>query len=106
MLAQFTFSETSPAAASTTAVSSQAVSSAASWAAPGVAAPLDDAVVVDVLATLQGATGGTLDIYVQVSGDDGIWRDAIHFAQLAAGAASITYQASLTSRAQATVDTP
>jgi len=49
-----------------------------------------------VEATLQGATGGTLDVYLQVSYDGGVtWSDYVHFAQLAAGAASVTYGVSM-----------
>lgn len=40
------------------------------------------------IATLQGGTGGTLDVYLQTSFDDGVtWYDYAHYAQLAAGAA-------------------
>jgi hypothetical protein len=47
-------------------------------------------------ATLQGATGGTLDVYVQVSYDGGVsWSDYVHFAQLLAGAAAVTYGVSM-----------
>lgn len=43
-----------------------------------------------IYAALQGATGGTLDIYLQVSPDGGTtWVDYAHFAQLAGGAAAI-----------------
>ncbi len=48
-------------------------------------------------ATLQGAQGGTLDVYLQVSYDNGAsWSDYCHFATLAAGAAAVTYGASVT----------
>lgn len=43
-----------------------------------------------VYASLQGATGGTLDVYLQGSPDGGTtWVDLVHFAQLAAGAAAL-----------------
>lgn len=46
-----------------------------------------------VAATLQGATGDVLDVYIQTSPDAGVtWVDYIHFPQLAAGAAAITYR--------------
>lgn len=49
-----------------------------------------DNIVID--ADLVGATGGTLDVYVQRSFDNGTtWRDFIHFPQLAAGAAAVKY---------------
>jgi hypothetical protein len=106
MLSQFIFNETTPAAAGT-AASSQAVQSSASYLAGGIAGPLDDFAVLDVLATLNGATGGVLDVYIQVAGPDLVWRDAVHFPQLAAGAATVNYACSLTSRGQAaTTDAP
>jgi hypothetical protein len=43
---------------------------------------------IRVDADLTGATGGTLDVYLQTSHDEGsTWRDYAHFAQVAAGAA-------------------
>ncbi len=43
-----------------------------------------------IFATIQGATGGTLDIYLQASPDNGTtWIDYAHFPQLAAAAAAI-----------------
>lgn len=93
MLATYIFNETSPAAPGTSA-SSQPVESSASWAASGVAAGiLDDADALDISADLVGATGGTLDIYVQYSPDTGRnWYDLAHFPQLAAGAAAVKYR--------------
>ena len=89
----FVFSETSPAAPGT-AVSSQSVQSAGGNLATGVAGPMADYDAVDVIAELKGATGGTLDVYVQISPDDGIsWYDLIHFQQLASAAAVMYYQA-------------
>lgn len=45
-----------------------------------------------IVATLAGATGGTLDVYLQACVDDlgTNWVDYAHFPQLAAGAASST----------------
>jgi len=41
-----------------------------------------------IIATLTGGTGGTLDVYLQTSFDDGAtWVDYAHFPQLTAGAA-------------------
>lgn len=43
-----------------------------------------------VYASLVGATGGTLDLYLQYSPDGGTtWVDYAHYAQLAAGAAAV-----------------
>ena len=47
-------------------------------------------------ASLLGATGGTLDLYLQRrvqlgSGVSSVWVDWLHFAQLAAGAAAVHY---------------
>jgi hypothetical protein len=52
-----------------------------------------------VYAVLQGATGGTLDVYIQSSlngGAVGGWVDVAHFPQLAAAAGKIGYFLSLT----------
>lgn len=46
-----------------------------------------------VFAKLQGATGGTLDVYLQGSFDGGVtWYEVAHFAQMAAAAAQKTYK--------------
>lgn len=61
---------------------------------------------VDVIAELKGATGGTLDVYVQISPDDGNnWYDIIHFAQLAGSAAAIVYQAPISNATATTAPT-
>lgn len=54
------------------------------------------------IATIQGGTGGTLDLYIQSSVDGTNWYDYAHFAQLAAGAAAITRYFSVTRHAQVT----
>lgn len=59
----------------------------------------DDVVVV---ASLVGATGGTLDIYLQRLVDTNLWVDWIHFPQLAAGAAAVKYSAASMPPAAAT----
>lgn len=72
------FSDTSPAAADTAVSASKA-------------GALQRFGALTIIATLTGATGGTLDVYLQVSPDAGVtWYDYAHFAQLAAGAAAIT----------------
>lgn len=88
------FSEASPTAASTAA---------------GVALldHLDEFESIIILATLTGATGGTLDVYLQVRTKDpdsqaDEWVDYAHFAQIAAGAAAITRLWSVTRLAQVT----
>ncbi len=46
---------------------------------------------ITILGTLQGGTGGTLDVYIQTSFDAGVtWYDYVHFAQKADGAAATT----------------
>lgn len=55
-----------------------------------------------VVADLIGATGGTLDVYIQTSHDGSRWNDYAHFAQLAAGAAATTITFAVTRRAQQT----
>ena len=44
-------------------------------------------------ATLTGLTGGTLDVYIQREIATNVWADWLHFPQLAAGAAAISYGA-------------
>src|SRR5687768_12472025 len=66
---------TSPAAAGTSAAAS--------------ASGFGEADSLTVVATLAGATGGTLDVYLQTSYDGGTtYVDFCHFPQLAAAAAS------------------
>lgn len=74
--------ETSPAAAST-AASANALGGFDSFDA------------VEIVASLQGATGGTLNVYVQASWDGGTsWFDWIAFPQLAAAASTIHHRVS------------
>lgn len=87
------FSETSPATAST-AASSAAVagSSGAAGIASSSPVDLDSFTSLSVHAQLVGATGGTLDVYLQTSHDFGTtWVDYAHFTQLAAGGAAVKY---------------
>ncbi len=99
MISLFTFNETSPSAPGTVA-SSQAVSLSSGPA--GVASgQLDDYQALYIDAALQGATGGTLDVFMQNSPDQGVtWFDYAHFAQLAAGAAALIAVASVSAGAQ------
>ena len=91
--ANFVFTETSPSAPGTVA-SVNAVQNAGSYFPVGVAGPMADYDAVDVIADLKGATNGTLDVYVQISPDDGItWYDIIKFPQMGAGQAASFYQA-------------
>lgn len=75
---------TSPAAASTAVLSGAATAS-----------QLDKYDAFTVVADLVGATGGTLDVYVQrrllLADGTSVWVDWIHFPQLAAGAAAVRY---------------
>ncbi len=49
-----------------------------------------------LLATIQGATGGTLDVYLQVTPDGGTtWMDWVHFPQKTAGAGATSYGLSI-----------
>lgn len=73
-----TITATSPASAST-AVAVATVSS------------LDDYAEIAIEADLLGATGGTLDVYLQRKIANDLWRDWAHFTQLAAGAAAVKY---------------
>ncbi len=70
---------------------------AAGQAALGSANGLDQYDSFFVTAALVGATGGTLDVYLQRRVDDAgtVWADFAHFPQLAAGAAAIKYAAAM-----------
>lgn len=57
---------------------------------------------LQIIATIQGATGGTLDLYIQSSVDGTNWYDYVHFAQFAAAAASITRFISVSRHGQVT----
>jgi hypothetical protein len=46
---------------------------------------------ISIEADLAGATGGTLDVYVQRRLGRDLWRDWIHFPQLTAGGAAVKY---------------
>ncbi len=77
---KFTITDTSPAAASTVVGS--------------IARNLNGFDSYIVSAALVGATGGTLDVYLQREiGEDGsaVWEDWIHFPQLASGASAVKY---------------
>lgn len=76
----FTISDTTPATAST--------------AIGGIARGLDayDAFLID--ADLVGATGGTLDVYLQRKVAPDTWRDWLHFTQLTAGNAAVRHSVS------------
>lgn len=76
----FVISGTSPAAVSAGAVVGLQVNG------------LDDYDALHIEAALVGATGGTLDVYLQTNpSQDGVtWVDYAHYAQLAAGAAATT----------------
>lgn len=61
--------------------------------------PLDAYSKCVINARLVGATGGTLDVYIQSSvsqGASGGWYDVVHFPQLAAAAAAVGYVVTLT----------
>lgn len=71
-------SDTSPASAST-AVGARTVGG------------FQDVQSLTIIATLAGATGGALDVYLQTSFDGGTtWYDFAHFTQITAAAAAVT----------------
>lgn len=87
----FLISGTSPAAAGPAVIGN-------------VAGPLTDFESLSIAASLVGATGGTLDVYIQYTPDEGAtWFDIVHFPQLLAGAAAIKYIANIARFAQPTV---
>lgn len=74
-----TLTETSPASSGTTVSTARALYG------------LDAFDSIMIVAVLQGATGDTLDVYLQVSENDStLWVDYAHFPQIAAGAAATT----------------
>lgn len=78
----FTLTGTTPAAAGQAAVSGMALQGLDKY----------EALTIDAL--LVGATGGTLDVYIQRLIDptgNGAWLDWVHFPQLNAGASAIRY---------------
>jgi len=103
MIGNFVFSEISPAAAGTAASSSH-VGGGISDSAVGVAYSLADYDSIEIEAELVGATGGTLDVYVQSNDtESGTWYDAIHFAQLNSGATAVIYRTAISRYASAAV---
>jgi len=83
-----TFTGTSPAAASTAIA---AVILPGLWKA--------DALTID--ARLIGATGGTLDVYLQRKITTDVWADWVHFTQLSSGNAAINHCLTVTGQATA-----
>jgi hypothetical protein len=103
--AWFRFIETSPNAAGT-AASTQPVQNAAAYLPSGHAGPMQDYDAVDVIAELVGATGGTLDVYLQISPDDGAtFYDVVHWPQLTAGGSAVTYQSPISNATTTTAPT-
>jgi len=49
---------------------------------------------ITIYADLEGATDGTLDVYLQNEIAPGVWRDWVHFGQIAADAQAVSVVAS------------
>ncbi len=79
MIAYKRISETSPSSASTVVGAS--------------ITGLQDFEFFRIDAALQGATGGTLDVYLQRKITDNVWADWLHFTQLTAGGAAVKWTA-------------
>lgn len=79
MIKTFTISDTSPAAAST--------------AIGTIVHGLSDFEFFRIDAALVGATGGTLDVYLQRKIADNVWADWLHYTQLASGGAAVKWTA-------------
>jgi hypothetical protein len=89
-VAQHLISDTTPAAAST--------------AIGDVIVGLGNYDSLQIVADLVGATGGTLDVYLQTSPDGGTtWYDYAHFPQLLAAAAAIRYMVNVSSRTTSSI---
>lgn len=101
MLQTYQFAETTPNAPGTVA-SSKPVTGSLGLA--GVCADLSQWSALSIEANLIGATGGTLDIFIQYnpSGDRLNWIDYGHFGQLAAGAGALKQVVSVSTGAQNT----
>lgn len=92
MIGGYVFNEISPSAPGTAASSALVTGSSVL----GIASPMDDWEAVDIAADLQGATGGTLNVYLQLSPDAGNnWYDIVHWTALAAAAPLAFYQSPL-----------
>lgn len=85
----FTISGTSPAAAGNAVLGT--IAPLNSLASSGLSYDLSQFDGIAIQAAIQGATGGTLDVYIQMSMDLGVtWTDMGHYTQLAAAAPSAT----------------
>lgn len=85
MIGNFLFQETSPNAPGTVASSNVVTGGQGTGWPAGVAAPLDSYSALNIVAEFSGATGGSLDLYIQVSTDMGLnWYDVVHFTQATA----------------------
>lgn len=60
-----------------------------------------DSILVE--ATIAGAVGGVLDIYLQRKVADDTWTDWVHFTQVAAAASAVKFNACITSGPQVPV---
>lgn len=81
---------TTPTVSTFTLVNTASPSSATTTAATALTG-LGGFSSLDVFATLTGATGGTLDVYIQYSSDLGTtWVDYAHYTQIAAAAGAVS----------------
>lgn len=80
----WTITGTSPAAAGQAALAT-------------IATGLDQYELFSITAVLVGATGGTLDVYLQrrVTDTGTVWADFVHFPQLASAASAVKYAAAM-----------
>jgi hypothetical protein len=94
--ASFVFNETSPSAPGAAISSKPVTGGSANYLPNGVAGPIDDYESIGVVAELTGATGGTLNVYLQNSGDQGLtWFDMIAWPTITAGASVVYYSSPL-----------
>jgi hypothetical protein len=106
MFGTYIFNEVSPSSPGT-AVSSRPVGGGVSSAAGlGIVVPIDDSAGMDIIAILQGATGGTLGVYVQCGMDDGNWFDIVAYPQLTAGNSQVIYKTNISPVALTSSTTP
>lgn len=90
MMRTYVITGTTPAAPGNAVIGTIAPNPA--LVAPDVVGDLSQWESMAITATMQGATGGPLDVYIQACIDDTgtLWNDVVHFAQLAAAAAPVT----------------
>jgi hypothetical protein len=78
MLGYMQFNETPPSSAGTAASSGTIAGNSANYLAAGIAGPLDDYQAINLIAEFTPNVGGSLNVYLQSSPDNGVsWYDMV-----------------------------